>query len=449
MKRHPDHYKVAIIGGGVTGTALAYVLSKFTDVKEVVLLEKNHWVAEVNSHPLNNAQTSHDGSTETNYDLEHAKKVKAAAVALRRFVDSKNDPTLSRKVRRMALAVTAEEISKLRKRYLEFKSTYPDLWLANEDQIKKLEPKVMLGRKGQALAMGSDEGYIVNYQTLAEYLVKDTRKHNPQFKCLLGTPVEYIEKRNNCYIMKTPDGYITAEAVVFAAGPYSLFFAQKLGYGLEYGILSVAGSFYDAGHWLDNKVYRMQVEGRPFAEIHGDPDILDMTKTRFGPTTKILPLMERHHYETFVDFMQLPLLRTVRGIASLFKIIWKRKLVWYVLKNILFDLPIIGRWLFLQEVKKIVPTMRYRDLKLRKGAGGIRPQIVNLKTMDLEMGDASLVPEGERLIFNTTPSPGASVCLGNAHRDAKRIVEFLNQTAGGYYFDEEAFQKELGEVKAH
>jgi malate dehydrogenase (quinone) len=232
------------------------------------------------------------------------------------------------------------------------------------------------------------------------------------------------------------------DLVVFAAGPYSLFFAQKLGYGLEYGILSVAGNFYDAGHWLDNKVYRMQVEGRPFAEIHGDPDILDIAKTRFGPTTKVLPLMERHHYETFKDFMQLPLLRTLRGIASLFKILWKRKLIWYVLKNILFDIPVIGRWLFLREVKKVVPTMHYRDLKLRKGAGGIRPQIVNLKTMDLEMGDASLV--GDKIIFNTTPSPGASVCLGNAYRDANRIVEFLGSD---YYFDEELFQKELGEVR--
>ena len=438
------HYKVAIIGGGVTGTALAYVLSKFTNIREVILLEKNPWIAEVNSHPLNNAQTSHDGSTETNYDLEHALKVKASATVLRRYVDSKQDLTLTRKVRRMVIAVTMEEVKKLKERYAEFKPYYPDLWYLPRRNLELVEPNLIKGRDPDKPieAMGSNEGYIVNYQKLAEYLVEDAHKYNPQFRCLLGTPVEYVEKRNNCYIIKTPDEYITADMVVFAAGPYSLFFAQKLGYGLEYGILSVAGSFYDAGHWLDNKVYRMQVEGRPFAEIHGDPDILDMAKTRFGPTTKVLPLMERHHYETFKDFMQLPLLRTLRGIASLFKILWKRKLVWYVFKNILFDIPIIGKWLFLQEVKKVVPTMRYCDLKLRKGAGGIRPQIVNLKTMDLEMGDASLV--GDKIIFNTTPSPGASVCLGNARRDAKRIIEFL---CPDYNFDEELFQKELGEVR--
>lgn len=450
-------YQVAIVGGGVTGTALALTLSEFTNVRDIILMEKCGQVAMENSHPLNNAQTSHDGSTETNYDLEHAHKVQIAATALRRYIDSKNDMTLSKKVRRMALAVTTQEVLKLQDRYSKFKTTYPDLWLADRQRLSEIEPNVIKGRNPSkpVLAMGSDEGYIVDYQRLAEHMIEDAKVLNPRLKVKFNSPVGLIKKCNGnqfgdgkeweepfCgYVLKIPSGLVFADTVVFAAGPYSLFFAQRLGYGLEYGILSVAGSFYDAGHWLDNKVYRMQVEGRPFAEIHGDPDILDMQKTRFGPTTKVLPLMERHHYETFKDFMRLPLLRTLRGIASLFKILWERKLIWYVLKNILFDVPVIGRWLFLQEVKKVVPAMRYRDLKLRKGAGGIRPQIVNLKTMDLEMGDASLV--GDNIIFNTTPSPGASVCLGNAHRDAKRIVEFLGN---GYHFNEENFQKELGEI---
>lgn len=450
-------YQVAIVGGGVTGTALAYTLSKFTNVRDVILLEKYGRVATVNSHPLNNAQTSHDGSTETNYDLEHALRVKAAATALRRYIDSKNNNALSRKVRRMVLAITNSEVDNLNKRYAEFKPHYPDLWLADISKLAEIEPNLLTRRDKRypILAMGSDEGYIVNYQILGEFFTEDAKNDNSQFKIRFDSPVSLIKKCNGTqfgyskereqpfygYMLKTPSGLVFADVVVFAAGPYSLFFAQKLGYGLEYGILSVAGSFYDAGHWLDNKVYRMQVKGRPFAEIHGDPDILNMQKTRFGPTTKVLPLMERHHYETFSDFIQLPLVTTLRGITSLLKILWKHDLIWYVFKNILFDIPIVGKWLFLQEVKKVVPTICYCDLKLRKGAGGVRPQIVNLETMDLEMGDSSIV--GRNIIFNTTPSPGASVCLGNAHRDAKRIVEFLGP---GYRFDEEKFQKELGEI---
>lgn len=442
-----QRFTVAIVGGGVTGLGLAYVLSRFTNIKKIILFEKYGQVAQVNSHPLNNAQTSHDGSTEANYSLGKSLLIKQSATYLRHYVDSKNDPTLSQKVRRMVIAINAKETARLKDRYEKFKPYYPDLWLADWDQMESIEPNVIKERKGPKsdfLAMGSNEGYVVNYQKLAEYFAGDAQAINPSFKLLLKTKVNRCKRTDDGYLIEIMDddfnrSLVLADVVVFAAGPYSLFFAQKMGYGLDCGLLSVRGSFCSAGHWLNNKVYRMQVESRPFAEIHGDPDILNMHDTRFGPTTKPLPLMESYHYETFWDFIQLPLISSLRGLASLFKILWKQKLTWYVFKNLLFDLPIIGKALFLFEVKKIVPKIGYRDLKLRKGVGGIRPQIVNLKTGTLEMGDASLV--GDKIIFNTTPSPGASVCLGNAKRDAERVVEFLGPE---HYFDEEKFEKELG-----
>ena len=34
------HYEVIIIGGGITGSALAYVLAEFSGIKNIALLEK-------------------------------------------------------------------------------------------------------------------------------------------------------------------------------------------------------------------------------------------------------------------------------------------------------------------------------------------------------------------------------------------------------------------------
>ena len=76
--------------------------------------------------------------------------------------------------------------------------------------------------------------------------------------------------------------------------------------------------------------------------------------------------------------------------------------------------------------------------KLRRGAGGIRPQIVNLNNGELEMGDKTIV--GDRVIFNTTPSPGASVCLQNAERDALRLMEFMPE----FRLDIERLRAEFG-----
>lgn len=440
---YTDTCDVVIIGAGATGTAVVKVLSRDSNAKDIIIIEKYGQVATVNSHPLNNAQTSHEGDTETNYTVKHALEVRKAAVYLRRFVDSINDSTLSQKRLRMVIGVTKKEVATLEKRHEEIKKYYPHLRLVYYDEVAQLEPNVTKNRnpKKPFCALVSTEGYIVNYQRLAEELLKDARECNPKLRCMFNTEVLDIKELENGYLLKTSRGNIFAKAVELAAGPYSLYFAHKLGYGRKYSIGQVAGSFYSAGSWLKNKVYRTQVLGKPFAEIHGDPDILNMNDTRFGPTTKPIFYMERYHPETLKPYLEMKLVTTARGIVTILWILLKRKLIWYMFKNFLFDLPIIGPALFLIEARKVVPTLRYRDLKLRKGAGGVRPQIVNLETMDFEMGDSSIV--GKNIIFNTTPSPGASVCLGNAHRDAKRIVEFLGP---GYQFDEEKFQKELGEL---
>lgn len=434
---------VLIIGGGVTGTSLAYVLGQFTDVKNVVVLEKNGKVSMVNSHPLNNSQTSHDGGTETNYTLEHALKVKQAAIYLRSYVKSKKDDSLFCKTKRMVIGVGREEASKLSKRFREFSPHYPDITFVFGDTLRAIEPNVIENRNPSEPVVGivSSEGYAIDYQKLSEHFAIDAEKTG-KVKILFNTKVLRVVKNkqpvlDSKWFVETNNGDFLAKVVVFAAGPYSLLFAQELGYGLDYGILPVAGSFFSAGNLLNNKVYRVQIEGRPFAEIHGDPDVLNSQVTRFGPTTKPLPLMERHQYETLFDFLKLPIV-SWRGFKATFKIMRKNNLFKYVFVNMLYDIPVLGKLLFLREAKIIVPSLRYRDLELRRGVGGIRPQIVDLKTGELLMGDATIV--GDNIIFNTTPSPGASVCLANAKRDAQKVMQFLENPDG---FKIKSFEEDL------
>src|SRR3989338_832033 len=443
-------FDVIIVGGGVTGTALAYVLSAYVKSsadhstgKKIALLEKNSGAAEVNSHPLNNAQTSHDGGTETNYGLAHALEVKVGAVALRCYVEARKDKGLFKKTHRMVLAVGAGEVKRVKNRFEKFSPYYEDIRLIGPEELATLERMVMKGRNPDepVCAMVSSEGYAVDYKKLSESLLDDAKMVNKNLDVFFNVKVQSVRRECGVYVLETNDGVFVAEAIVFAAGSYSLLFAQELGYGLNLGLLLVAGDFFSAPELVNGKVYRVQVEGRPFAEIHADPDVLNQRVRRFGPTTTPLPLMERHHYETFFDFIRLPIV-SLRGAWCLLKIIWKNKLFGYVFRNMVYSLPVIGKFFFLREARVIIPTIRYADLKIRKGVGGIRPQIVNLDTGELEMGDKTIV--GENCIFNTTPSPGASVCIRNGKRDAEQIVKFFR---GKYYFDYETFEKDLGTRK--
>src|SRR3989338_2817693 len=82
---HPETYDVAIIGGGITGTALLYVLARYTNISRIVLIEKRTGFAEALSHPKRNSQTLHFGDIETNYTRGVAQSVKEAAEMIVRY----------------------------------------------------------------------------------------------------------------------------------------------------------------------------------------------------------------------------------------------------------------------------------------------------------------------------------------------------------------------------
>ncbi len=441
----PRTYDIAIIGAGVCGTALLYCLSNYTNVQSIVLIEKNADVALVNSQCTSNSQTLHFGDIETNYTLEKAETVNRAAILVKTYL-IKHDPEhkIHTKYHKMVLAVGQAQVEKVRDRYQEFKSLFPQLRLIDRQEIAAIEPKVLEGRdpSEEVLALFTDEGYTIDFHHLSEsFLERSLQNSSKQIDLMLSTLVHKIVERQDDYLIETPEGQIQAKTVAVMAGAHSLLFAKSLGYGKNYALLSVAGSFYIAPEILKGKVYTVQLQKLPFAAIHGDPEVHDPSQTRFGPTAKVLPMLERHNYATVYEYFKTAGL-SIAAFLSFFKILADWTVFKYIFTNFLYDLPWIGKRLFIEQVRRIVPSIQLKDLSFAKGYGGIRPQIVNLKTRCLELGEAKLW--GKRILFNITPSPGASTCLKNAEDDAERLVSFLGE---GYQFDRQRFLKDLGIIE--
>ena len=97
------------------------------------------------------------------------------------------------------------------------------------------------------------------------------------------------------------------------------------------------------------------------------------------------------------------------------------------------------KYLFLKQVQKIVPALQAKDLTRAKGYGGMRLQRVDTTTHELLLGEGKII--GDNCIFNMTPSPGASVCLYNAKRDAEQIMTFFGSE---FNFDQARFEAEFG-----
>lgn len=446
-------YDVLIIGGGVSGTALLYQLSRFTDLEAIGLLEKYPQVATVNSKSSNNSQTIHKGDIETNYTLEKARITKRTANMIVNYAtklpDEERDNIIS-KYSKMVLGVGKTECDSLRQRYQVFKDLYPNLKELERDDIALLEPKIVEGRPAteEIFALGATDEYTAcNFNTLSESFIsnaqKAARSKGQICDVMLATPVTKIQKIGDIFQIHTDNmGVLEARYVVVSAGGHSLLFAHQMGYGLDLACLPMAGSYYFTPQFLQGKVYTVQNPNLPFAAVHGDPDVSVPGKTRFGPTALVLPILERHNSKTFFDFWKV--FSFSKGvIKALWKLIKVSDIRNYIFSNFMYEIPLLRERLFLKEIKKIIPTLNLTDIKFAHGFGGIRPQVIDKNQQKLMMGEAKINPE-TGIVFNMTPSPGGTSCLGNAEKDMYLIAKYLNCT-----IDKKAFEEELlsGEVE--
>lgn len=434
------HVDVAIIGGGISGTALLYLLARYTDLPRIALLEKLPTLARLNSHGRNNSQTLHCGDIETNYTLEKALQVQATAQMVVRYAEAlpERDRLLYR-YPKMVLGVGEGECSELRERFARFSPHYPDMRLLEREAIARFEPALVEGRRDAIVALATrDSCSAVDFHALAHSFAEQARAQGEaRIDLRLATPVREITPAAGGYRIRTDGGELQADFVVVSAGAHSLLYAQRMGYGLEYSCLPIAGSFYYTPPLLRGKVYTVQNPKLPFAAIHGDPDILQPGKTRFGPTALALPLLERHNLRTLTEYLEVlrPDMDVVRVILDLLR---EREIRNYMFKNILFEVPLVRRRLFLREAQRIVPSLRLADLTFARGIGGIRPVLIDKPKRRLHLGEARIAPQGAGIIFNMTPSPGATSCLGNAKHDLGLIAATLHCRV-----DQERLHREL------
>lgn len=436
---HP--YDVVVIGGGASGTALLYVLSRYTNILRIALIEKYPAIGLVNSNAKNNSQTLHVGEIETNYSIEKVRQVHPASMMVKRYTDSlpsKERMSIIRRVQKMVLAVGAQEVAVLEKRYHSLRDIFPSLQKLVGHDIAAAEPEVMRGRdpSQKVSALFNPEGYAVNFGLLAQSFV-DQVKSRGSADVMLDTTVIEIAPNTNGYAIRTNKGVLFARVIVLDTDAYSLGFAKRLGYGKEFSLIPIAGSFYFTPRRLKGKVYRVQDPRMPFAAVHGDPELTRDGLTRWGPTARFYPVLEARRLNTMLSFFRSSGFERPQTWISFISILLEPVRFGYLLKNFLYDLPIVGTYFLLPQLRLIIPTMRASELARAKGYGGMRLQRVDTRTRELLLGEGKII--GTNIIFNMTPSPGASVCLYNAMRDAEQIVRFLNE----YSFDKERMLRDL------
>ncbi|WP_163534318.1 FAD-dependent oxidoreductase [Helicobacter suis] len=441
-----NEFDVVIVGGGVSGCAAFWVLSQYTDLKRIAIVERNGALAKVSSNAKANSQTIHDGSIETNYTAQKARKVKLAAYKVRHYALNKE---LQNKVifetQKMAIGVGDKECAFIAKRHEEFQEIYPGLTFFDKAKIKEIEPKVIvedhgLDRPENVVGSGFEKDWCaMNFALLSQNFVEEAMQIKPQNHVFFNFKVKKIEKRlGDWALISHESDEVYAKFVLVNAGSYSLPLAQSMGYGLDLGCLPVAGSFYFVPDLLRGKVYTVQNPKLPFAALHGDPDVVIKGKTRIGPTALAMPKLERNKclfggisWELF----KMDCNKDVLGIV--FDLFSEKDIRNYVFKNMVFEIPYIGKRKFLNDARKIIPSLSLSDLHYAHGFGEVRPQVLDRTKKKLELGEKKVMTH-QGITFNMTPSPGATSCLENALVDSQEITQYL-----GVDFHLERFYQDL------
>ncbi|MGN8505788.1 FAD-dependent oxidoreductase, partial [Helicobacter pylori] len=388
----------------------------------------------------------HDGSIETNYTPEKAKKVRLSAYKTRQYALNKGlQNEVIFETQKMAIGVGDEECEFMKKRYESFKEIFVGLEEFDKQKIKELEPNVILGANGidrheNIIGHGYQKDWsTMNFAKLSENFVEEALKLRPNNQVFLNFKVKKIEKRNDTYAVISEDAEeVYAKFVLVNAGSYALPLAQSMGYGLDLGCLPVAGSFYFVPNLLRGKVYTVQNPKLPFAAVHGDPDAVIKGKTRIGPTALTMPKLERNKCwlkGISLELLKMDLNKDVFKIA--FDLMSDKEIRNYVFKNMVFELPIIGKRKFLKDAQKIIPSLSLEDLEYAHGFGEVRPQVLDRTKRKLELGEKKICTH-KGITFNMTPSPGATSCLQNALVDSQEIAAYLGES-----FELERFYKDL------
>jgi len=297
------NFHVAIVGGGVIGSAIAWELSKYK--LDVVVFEKGSDVAsctsKANSGVIHSGINSPTGSLKARYCVEGNKIFQSLADKLGfqikwigKYVIAKNEEE-------------AKELERLKK--LGFDNKVPDLEIKDGSEVKIKEPNVSC-----YTALWVPTAGIISPYEFTIAFAENAVENNVNF--LLETEVIDLKKIKDHFLIKTNKGEYQSQLLVNATGLY----CRKIDAMLEepdFQVYPCRGEYLvldkNYSNLINSMIYPVPpkelgvlgvhitptIEGNillgPSAEFIGDPDdkrtTKDMMKTLFNESKEILPAL--------------------------------------------------------------------------------------------------------------------------------------------------------------
>ena len=354
-----------IVGAGIVGLTVAFELKKRYKSSKIVILEKEK---KVGVHASGrNSGVLHSGIYYGSDTLK-ARVCSDGGERMIHFAKEENiDYAQNGKV---ILATSEDQLPIIDKLLINAKSNNIKAERIDQQQLKEIEP---FAANGPA-AIYCPTTAVINSEEVVEKLKE--RLENDGVLFIFDAKVTRLINDN---LIETTKGAIGFGFLYNCAGSYADTVSRLFGLANEYALVPFKGIYWKlsdaANHKIRSNIYPVPDISLPFLGVHLTRVIGG--EVYIGPTA--IPVLGRENYNGLYG---VKVHEAIKIMSQLSKMYFQNKKNFRQMTHM--ELSKYRRVNFLNEAKKLMPSLEEKDMTPTNKAG-IRPQLVNTITGELEM----------------------------------------------------------------